>query len=107
RPVLVRPWARTVTGSPPPSTSTWRRASPVSRYGMAPELTKLRSVTRTLLTAGHVLAGDPPREGARALLVKDERIAWVGDPSELRERVSKKERVDLGDAWVMPGLIDP
>jgi predicted amidohydrolase YtcJ len=74
---------------------------------MAPELTKLRTVTRTLLTAGHVLAGDPPREGARAVLVKDDRIAWVADPSELRERVSKKERVDLGDAWVMPGLIDP
>jgi predicted amidohydrolase YtcJ len=74
---------------------------------MAPELTKLRGVTRTLLTAGHVLASDPPREGPRAVLVEDERISWVGDPAELRERVPKKDRIDLGDAWVMPGLIDP
>jgi predicted amidohydrolase YtcJ len=74
---------------------------------MAPQLTKLRGMTRTLLTAAHVLAGDPPREGPRAVLVQDERIAWVGDPDELPEKVPKKNRIDLGEAWVIPGLIDP
>ena len=64
-------------------------------------------MTRTLLTADHVLAGDPPREGPGAVLVEDGRIAWTGDADAVPEKVSKKDRVELGGAWIMPGLIDP
>jgi cytosine/adenosine deaminase-related metal-dependent hydrolase len=60
----------------------------------------------TLLTAGHVLASDSGsftllRDGA--VLVDGDAISWVGAASDAPDA---DERVDLGEALLMPGLID-
>jgi predicted amidohydrolase YtcJ len=54
-----------------------------------------------------VLAGDPPRDGPTAVLVENGRVSWTGDAADVPQRVPKKERVDLGDSWIVPGLVDP
>ncbi|MEZ4509585.1 MAG: amidohydrolase family protein [Eubacteriales bacterium] len=56
---------------------------------------------KTLFTANS--AGEMIRDFA--LLVEDGRIRWVGKKAEMDE-TSEMEQVDLGDAFVMPGLID-
>lgn len=48
--------------------------------------------------------GAPARASA-AMIVEDGRVAWVGDAAALQVRADA-ERVDLGGAYVTPGLID-
>ena len=64
-------------------------------------------MARILLTAGSVYAGDPPRPGPTAILVEDDRIAWVGDDPEARPPGRLYRRCDLGAAVVLPGVVDP
>ncbi len=63
-------------------------------------------MTRTLVTAAHILAGDAPREGPTAFLVEDGTVTWVGDRAK-RPRRKVDQTVELADAWVMPGFVDP
>jgi predicted amidohydrolase YtcJ len=63
-------------------------------------------MARTLVTAAHVLAGDPPREGPTAFVVENGTITWVGDGSK-RPRGRIDQKIELGEAWVMPGFVDP
>ncbi len=63
-------------------------------------------MTRTLVTAAHILAGDAPREGPTAFLVADGTVTWVGDRAK-RPRRKVDQTVELADAWVMPGFVDP
>jgi imidazolonepropionase-like amidohydrolase len=61
-------------------------------------------MTKVAYTAAHVLvsADEPAREDA-AVLVEDDRIVAV---TGLREVQGGYSRIDLGRAWLMPGLID-
>ncbi len=62
---------------------------------------------RTLLTADHVIAFDGSRHTELqhgAVLVEDDRIALVGRAPAAPSDVD--ERIDLGEAVLMPGLID-
>ncbi|MGH2723276.1 MAG: amidohydrolase [Actinomycetota bacterium] len=63
-------------------------------------------MARILITARAVYAGDPPRPGPTAVLVEDDRIAWVGDDPEARPPGRLYRRVDLGQAVVVPGFVD-
>ncbi|MBI4260679.1 MAG: amidohydrolase family protein [Actinobacteria bacterium] len=64
-------------------------------------------MSRYLLRAGTVLAGDPPRPGPTAVLVEDDRIAWVGTDPRERPPGRLTRNVDLGpDAVVAPGFVD-
>ena len=58
----------------------------------------------TLITAAQVYAGDPPAPTATAILLEGERITWVG---EAAEAPPSAERIDLGEAIVLPGFVDP
>lgn len=63
-------------------------------------------MARTLITAGTVYAGDPPRPGPTAVVVEDSRVAWLGPAADVPRPVPR-QKVDLGPgAVVIPGLID-
>jgi imidazolonepropionase-like amidohydrolase len=62
----------------------------------------------TLLTAARLLdgSGDAPREDA-ALLIEGDRVAGLGRRGEVRAPDGAAvERVDYGDATILPGLVD-
>lgn len=59
----------------------------------------------TLITSKTVLAGDPPAPVADALVVMDGRVAWTGDLRQAPRGAWR--RVDLGEAVVGPGFVDP
>ena len=60
-----------------------------------------------LLTAARILTSDPSMPVAEAMVWDAEgRILAVGDAAELAARHPAAERVDAGDATVVPGLID-
>jgi predicted amidohydrolase YtcJ len=64
-------------------------------------------MTRTLVLARAVWAGDPPDPAsADSLVVNDGRIEWAG-PRDAVPRRRPRQTVDLGDAVVVPGFVDP
>ncbi len=59
------------------------------------------------LFVGTIITVDESRPRAEALLVRDGRIAAVGDASELRGRAAADAQlVDLGDAALLPGFVE-
>ena len=64
-----------------------------------------RPPERVLLKAAHLIDGrsDAPRDGL-AVLVEGDRILKVGSAAELQAQGVRT--VDLGEAWLLPGLID-
>jgi imidazolonepropionase-like amidohydrolase len=64
-----------------------------------------RAPERVLLKAKHLIDGsaDAPRDGY-AVLVEGDRILQVGPAAELQAQGART--VDLGAAWLLPGLID-
>src|SRR5437899_2241246 len=64
-----------------------------------------RPAQRILIKAAHLIDGrsDLSRDKL-AVLVEGERIAKVGPPGELQTAGVKV--IDLGDSWLLPGLID-
>ena len=61
----------------------------------------------TVLVNGKILTMDPRFSTAKAIAIRDGRIAAVGSSSELRKMVGKQGRViDLAGRTVIPGLID-
>jgi len=61
----------------------------------------------TLLTAARIHTMDAARPLARAMAYDaDGRILAVGDPATLAARFPQARRIDVGDATVVPGLID-
>src|SRR5438105_15218640 len=64
-----------------------------------------RLAQRVLIKAAHLIDGrsDLSRDKL-AVLVEGERIAKVGPPGELQTAGVKV--IDLGDSWLLPGLID-
>jgi imidazolonepropionase-like amidohydrolase len=61
----------------------------------------------TLIKAAHVIDGvaDRPRDGA-AVVVDGDRIVAVGGAAELTAKYAGAKVIDLGNATLMPGLID-
>ncbi len=64
-----------------------------------------RPPERVLIKAAHLIDGksDLPRDGM-AVLVEGDRIQRVGPASELQSQ--NVRTIDLGEAWLLPGLID-
>ena len=64
-----------------------------------------RASERVLIKAAHLIDGrsDLSRDKL-AVLVEGERIAKIGPPGELQTAGVKV--IDLGDSWLLPGLID-
>ena len=61
----------------------------------------------TLLTAARIHTMDAARPLVRAMAYgADGRILAVGDPATLAARFPQARRIDVGDATVVPGLID-
>jgi predicted amidohydrolase YtcJ len=61
---------------------------------------------RTLITAGTIYGGDPPRPGATAMVLDGHRVTWLGPVGEVPPPVPRA-RIALGaDAVVIPGFID-
>jgi predicted amidohydrolase YtcJ len=61
----------------------------------------------TIYSGGPVLVLDGNRKTAEALVVKDGRIAGVGEKSEMKNLAGPgARRVDVGGATIMPGLVD-
>lgn len=75
--------------------------------GQAPRETPppARQPARVLLKAAHLIDGrsDAPRDGL-AVLVEGDRILRVGPAAELQ--APGVRTIDLGEAWLLPGLID-
>src|ERR1700694_2674388 len=64
-----------------------------------------RPSARVLIKAAHLIDGrsDSPRDGF-AVLVEGDRIAKVAPAAELQ--IPGAKVIDLGNAWLLPGLID-
>src|SRR5690348_6314294 len=64
-----------------------------------------RPPERVLIKAAHLIDGrsESVRDGV-AVLIEGDRIAKVGPASELQSAGQKV--IDLGDSWLLPGLID-
>ncbi|TMA25451.1 MAG: amidohydrolase family protein, partial [Deltaproteobacteria bacterium] len=64
-----------------------------------------RPVERVVVKAAHLIDGksDAPREGM-AVLVEGDRIQKIAPAAELQ--VAGAKVIDLGNAWLLPGLID-
>lgn len=62
----------------------------------------------TLFRAGAILAdvGSEPVAGVDALAVADGRVVALGSGERLRRDLEVTEVVELGDGWLMPGLVD-
>ncbi len=60
-----------------------------------------------IITARRVYTVDQTFSIAEALAVKDGRILAVGNRSDIEEGFSAPRRLDLGDAFIYPGFIDP
>jgi len=59
-----------------------------------------------ILYNGRIHTMDPKRPRAEAIAVRGDRIAGVGDESEVRSAADDRERVNLGGKTVLPGFID-
>jgi imidazolonepropionase-like amidohydrolase len=67
----------------------------------------VRPPERVIVKAAHLIDGtsDAPREGM-AVLVEGDRIQRVGPAAELQAQAAGTKVIDLGNAWLLPGLID-
>jgi predicted amidohydrolase YtcJ len=63
-------------------------------------------VSRTLILAQQVWAGDPPTPDADALILDGERIEWAGSREAIPGKAPKRP-LDLGDAVVTAAFVDP
>src|SRR4051794_16596188 len=60
-----------------------------------------------LIVNGNVFTSDPQRPFARALAIRGNRVAWVGDSDEAPVwRGANTQVIDAGGKMVMPGFID-
>jgi imidazolonepropionase-like amidohydrolase len=66
-----------------------------------------RPPERVLVKAAHLIDGrsDTPRDGL-AVLIEGDRIQKVGPAAELGAQAVGAKVIDLGNAWLLPGLID-
>jgi imidazolonepropionase-like amidohydrolase len=83
---------------------------PVAARAQAPRDEKRPPGPKTTLVvkAAHLIDGrsDEPR-GPAAVLVLDDKIAAVGTPEQIAAMARADAKViDLGEAWLLPGLID-
>src|SRR5437868_4261970 len=62
---------------------------------------------RFLIKAAHLIDGrsDAARDNL-AVLVEGDRIQRVGNPADLAAQAAGAKVIDLGNAWLLPGLID-
>ena len=62
---------------------------------------------RILITAAHLIDGvsDSARDG-QAVLIEGDRIVRVGPTAELQREAQGARVIDLGNSWILPGLID-
>src|SRR5260370_14975880 len=62
---------------------------------------------RVVVKAAHLIDGkaDAARDGF-AVLVEGDRIQKVGPAAELQAQAAGAKVIDLGNAWLLPGLID-
>jgi imidazolonepropionase-like amidohydrolase len=67
----------------------------------------MRPPERIVVKAAHLIDGtsDAPREGM-AVLIEGDRIQKVGPAAELQAQAAGAKVIDLGNAWLLPGLID-
>jgi len=59
-----------------------------------------------LIVNAHVVTMNPRQPRAEALAIAGDRILWVGDTEEAKQRYSDTTPLDLGGATVIPGIID-
>jgi hypothetical protein len=60
-----------------------------------------------VICGGRVVTVDPTVPRAEALAVEGDRIVWVGDDADARDRIgAETEVIDAGGATVLPGFID-
>jgi len=66
-----------------------------------------RSAERMLVKAAHLIDGraDSPHDGF-AVLIEGDRIQEVGPAAALAAKAAGARIIDLGNAWLLPGLID-
>jgi imidazolonepropionase len=72
---------------------------------MAPVIV-LRNIGQLATCSADAAQQDAGLIGAAALVIEDERIAWVGSELQLPEHYSNHESIDCGQRLVIPGLID-
>jgi imidazolonepropionase-like amidohydrolase len=79
----------------------------VATPGMAQSRADSAALTRYLIRAAHLIDGrsDKARDNV-AVLVEGERIIAVGPAAELAQRGGAFRTIDLGDATILPGLVD-
>ena len=62
---------------------------------------------RRLMTGGRVFTADPAMPWAEAVVVEDDRIAYVGDARTARARAGDRaETIDVAGGLVLPGFVD-
>ena len=66
----------------------------------------LRNIGQLAICSADAAQQDAGLIGAAALVIEDERIAWVGSELQLPEHYSNHESIDCGQRLVIPGLID-
>lgn len=72
-----------------------------------PMLSAQQAAPPTLFTGGVIWTGDRERPAAGAVLVVNDRIAFVGDAAAARARAGDSVRVvDLAGCTLLPGIID-
>lgn len=60
-----------------------------------------------IIIGGHVWTGDPANPAARAVVVRGDRIVYVGSVAGAEAAASPgAETIDAGDALILPGFID-
>jgi hypothetical protein len=59
-----------------------------------------------LLYNGRIWTNDPARPAATALLIRGQRIAWVGEADSAPDEAGSARRIDLGGRAVVPGFND-
>jgi imidazolonepropionase-like amidohydrolase len=87
----------------------WLVAVPFAASAQAPRdvAPPARPPERVLIKAAHLIDGisNAPREGM-AVLIEGDRIQKIGPPAELQAQAAGAKVIDLGNAWLLPGLID-
>jgi imidazolonepropionase-like amidohydrolase len=87
----------------------WLVAVPFGVSAQAPRdvAPPMRPPERIVVKAAHLIDGtsDAPREGM-AVLIEGDRIQKVGPAAELQAQAAGAKVIDLGNAWLLPGLID-
>ena len=69
-------------------------------------VTVLRNIGQLATCSADAAQQDAGLLGAAALVIENERIAWVGNELQLPESYTHLESIDCGQRLVIPGLID-